>query len=598
VTDLSLDSPLVQSIGWALIHFVWQGTVIGIATALTLRALAGARPAMRYAVACFSMALMLIVPVVGMLTARPSASAALWCQAVNGEFTIHCLTPSASPSASGARPINVATSVLLDRVLSSAVMAWLAGVLLLSVRLMVAWAGIERLKRATRSVDATVVARAQLLARRFGIDRSVQVFESTLVRVPTVVGYLRPVILLPASVITGLAPAYLDAVLAHELAHVRRHDYLVNALQSLVETLLFYHPAVWWCSGQIRIEREHCCDDMVVEAGSNRLAYATALAQLEELRGFEPMLSLNASGGRLVDRIRRLLGESPMKERRSTMWTIAVALAVATALVVTPARRVADASELAVSPRADSWQSNSPQVPALPSVALDASTSKDIAWSEYVRQTQAALETLAGETRGIAVFPEPPTQQPPTQTAQSQPQPPRQSQPEPPLQPAPEQPPQPPQPPMPGVVAVPPAPPGTATIAPVPPMPPTAPAPAALPALPAPPAPPLPPQEVLAFDPDSIHELMKSATQQIAESFEELRRATEEVGLKQEALRQAQAEVAKMRIETLAVRTQIEAMQKALSEFSAKTTASQFDSREMQKLIDDLSAELAKLRAR
>lgn len=310
------------------------------------------------------------------------------------------------------------------------------------------------------------------------------------------------------------------------------------------------------------------------------------------------MLSLNASGGRLVDRIRRLLGESPMKERRSTMWTIAVAVAIATALVVTPARRVADASELAVSERTDSRQSNSPQVPESPSVVLDARTSKDIAWSEYVRQTQAALETLAGETRGIAVFPEPPTHQPPTQTAQSQPQPPRQSQPEPPLQPAPEQPPQPPQPPMPGVVAVPPAPPGTATIAPVPPMPPTAPAPAALPALPAPPAPPLPPQEVLAFDPDSIHELMKSATQQIAESFEELRRATEEVGLKQEALRQAQAEVAKMRIETLAVRTQIEAMQKALSEFSAKTTASQFDSREMQKLIDDLSAELAKLRAR
>jgi beta-lactamase regulating signal transducer with metallopeptidase domain len=591
VNDASLDSALVQSIGWALIHFVWQGTVIGIATALTLRALAGARPATRYSVSCFSMALMLIVPVVGMLTARPSAfvTDALWCQAVNGEFTIHCLTPSAS--ASGARSINVATSVLLDRVLFSAVMAWLAGVLLLSVRLMVAWAGIGRLKRATRSVDATVVARVQLLARRFGIDRPVRVFESTLVRVPTVVGYLRPAILLPASVITGLAPAYLDAVLAHELAHVRRHDYLVNALQSLVETLLFYHPAVWWCSRQIRIEREHCCDDMVVEAGSNRLAYATALAQLEELRGLEPMLSLNASGGRLVDRIRRLLGESPMKERRSTMWTIAVALVIATALVVTPARRVATASELAVSERTDSRQSTSPQVPEPQSVVLDARTSKEIAWSEYVRETQAALETLARETQGVAVVPEPPRQQPPAQPAP-------QSQPQPPLQPGPEQPPQPPVPPMPGVVAVPPAPPGPATVAPAAPTPPSTPAPAALPALPAPPAPPLPPQEVLALDPDSIHELMKSATQQIAESFEELRRATEEVGLKQEALRQAQAEVAKMRIETLAIRTQVEAMQKALSEFSAKTTASQFDSREMQKLIDDLSAELAKLRAR
>ena len=156
-------------------------------------------------------------------------------------------------------------------------------------------------------------------------------------------------------------------MLAHELAHVRRHDYLVNVLQSLVETLLFYHPAVWWCSRQIRIEREHCCDDMVVEAGGNRVAYAAALAQLEELRGLQPMLSLNASGGRLVDRIRRLLGESPMKERRSTMWTIAAALAVVMAIVVTPALTVADASELVTSLQSDRGQSNPPQVPVPPS---------------------------------------------------------------------------------------------------------------------------------------------------------------------------------------------------------------------------------------
>ena len=132
-----------------------------------------------------------------------------------------------------------------------------------------------------------------------------QVFESTLVHVPTIVGWLRPVILLPASVITGLPAAHLDAVLAHELAHVRRHDYLVNSLQAIVETLLFYHPVVWWCSRQIRIEREHCCDDIVVEACGDRVAYATALAQLEELRRLQPMLSLNVTGGRLIDRVRR-----------------------------------------------------------------------------------------------------------------------------------------------------------------------------------------------------------------------------------------------------------------------------------------------------
>ena len=386
MSDPLLDSPLVQSIGWALIHFVWQGTVIGIATALTLRALAGTRPAKRYAVSCFSMALMLIVPVVAVLTDRASGSVT-----------------------AAAASVNVAASVPLEQLLPSAVMVWLAGVLLLSVRLIVACVGVERLKRATRSVDATVVARVQSLAHRFGIDRPVRVFESTLVRVPTVVGYFRPVILLPASVITGLAPAYLDAVVAHELAHVRRHDYLVNALQSLVETLLFYHPAVWWCSRQIRIEREHCCDDMVVEAGGNRLAYATALAQLEELRGPEPMLSLNASGGRLVDRIRRLLGESPMKERRSTTWAIAAALAVVAALVATSARSVADASELAPSLLSDSQQLNPLQVPELTSVVRDPKTLNEANWANYVRETQVALETLALETQGVPALPELPS---------------------------------------------------------------------------------------------------------------------------------------------------------------------------------------------
>jgi beta-lactamase regulating signal transducer with metallopeptidase domain len=586
VTDPLLDMPLVQSIGRALIHFVWQGTVIGIATALALRALAGARPTVRYAVACFSLALMLIVPLAAVLA----------------DFASDPLTIASTAAAS----ITVGPEVPVDRLLPSAVVVWLAGVLLLSVRLLVAWAGVERLKRATRAVDAAVIARVQSLAHGFGIDRPVRVFESTFVCVPTVVGCLRPVILLPASVLTGLTPAYLDAVLAHELAHVRRHDYFVNVLQSLVETLLFYHPAVWWCSRQIRIEREHCCDDMVVEAGGNRVAYAAALAQLEELRGLEPMLSLNASGGRLVDRIRRLLGESPMKERRSTMWTIAAALAVVTAIVVTPGLTVADASELMVPLQPDTRQSNPTPVP----VPLD-----------YVRQTQEALETLARETKGVAFFPEPANPQPaPQSTTQPQAQPAPQSTTQPQAQPAPQpapqaqtqprpqrqvwldvevqlwpQPPQPPLPPMPGAIAAPPAAPRPAPAAPAPPLPPNS---QALPAVPAPPAPPAAPLEAFGLDPEAIHELLKSATQEIAESLKELRRATEEVGLKQEAIRQAQAEMAKMRIDSVAIRTQIEAMQKTLSEASAQTAAPQFDRREMQKLIDELSKELEKLRAR
>ena len=574
MTDPLLDTPLVQSIGWALIHFIWQGTAIGLTTAIALRLLAGARPTMRYAVGCFSLVLMLIVPIAAVFFDRISDS-------VN--------VVSATTAAGAAVP-----SLPIDRLLPATVIVWLAGVLLLSIRLIAACASVERLKRATRAVDATVALRVQSLAHRFGIDKPVRVFESALVRVPTVVGYLRPVILLPASVITGLAPAHLDAVIAHELAHVRRHDYLVNALQSLVETLLFYHPAVWWCSRQIRIEREHCCDDMVVEAGGNRVAYAAALAQLEELRGLQPMLSLNASGGRLVDRIRRLLGESPTKERRSTTWTIAAALAVVTAIVVTPGRSVVDASELVQVPAP-------PAAPAPPAGVRDAGKTLSTAdWADYVRETRAALDALARETQRVAVLaeqaePQPQAQPRPQPQAQPAPQPQAQPAPQPQAQPGP-QPPLPPVPPTPSAVTLPPAPPSRAPLAPAPPLPPNS--QVALPALPAPPAPPAPPAEPLGLDPDSIHELITSATQQIAESFEELRRATNEVGLKQEAIRQAQAEIAKMRIESLTAKAQIEVMQKTLSDFSAKSAASQLDRREMQKLIDELSAELAKLHAR
>ena len=230
--------------------------------------------------------------------------------------------------------------------------------------------GVERLKRATREVDEAVSFRLRVLAQRLGVGRTVHVFASEVVRVPTVVGWLRPVILLPVSVITGLPAAHLDAVLAHELAHVRRHDYLVNALQAIVETLLFYHPAVWWCSRQIRIEREHCCDDLVVEACGDRVGYARALAQLEELRGLEPMLSLNATGGRLIARVRRVLGHPPVAERGSTAWILVAALTlVAAAMILTPVVTSADEDSGAAA-GADFALQELPPLPPLPQAQL------------------------------------------------------------------------------------------------------------------------------------------------------------------------------------------------------------------------------------
>ncbi|HEX2523296.1 MAG TPA: M56 family metallopeptidase [Terriglobia bacterium] len=152
------------------------------------------------------------------------------------------------------------------------------------------------------------------LCEQLQVRQTVLLFESARIQVPTVIGWLRPVILLPASALTGLTTPQLEAILAHELAHIRRHDYLVNLLQTAVETLLFYHPAVWWVSKQVRLEREHCCDDLAVSVQGDVLAYARALAELETRRTNEPQLAMAATGGSLLTHIERLLvGSQPRK---------------------------------------------------------------------------------------------------------------------------------------------------------------------------------------------------------------------------------------------------------------------------------------------
>jgi uncharacterized protein (TIGR03435 family) len=159
----------------------------------------------------------------------------------------------------------------------------------------------------------------------------VRLLVSALVQVPTVVGWLRPVILVPVGALGGLPAEQLEALLRHELAHIRRHDYLVNILQSVAEALLFYHPAVWWVSGHIRAERELCCDDVAVSVSGDALTYARALVQLESYRPAHLGAAVAANGGSLADRIARLLGQSRPSVRTSLGPGV---LAVAILLVV------------------------------------------------------------------------------------------------------------------------------------------------------------------------------------------------------------------------------------------------------------------------
>jgi capsular polysaccharide biosynthesis protein len=212
---------------------------------------------------------------------------------------------------------------------------WLGGVLTLGSRLVLGWWQVQRLRtRQTAPVEEIWLERLLALKARLGVSRPVALLQSALVETPTVIGWLRPVILLPASAVTGLGVAQLESILAHELAHIRRNDYLVNLFQRVVETFLFYHPAVWWISKCVREEREICCDDLALQVCESREVYARALSSLEEFRSCPPGMALAASGGNLVARIRRVLGVAPKEEALASRRARAIRIAVWTTLAV------------------------------------------------------------------------------------------------------------------------------------------------------------------------------------------------------------------------------------------------------------------------
>jgi beta-lactamase regulating signal transducer with metallopeptidase domain/HEAT repeat protein len=365
---------LIEAVGWALLHFVWQGALVAVLVALALASMRRTSASLRYAVSVGALFTMAALPAATAwramrapappLAAIDQRAASLADQAASIGSTA---SPGSDQAASGshlprdlsigrATPDRSATGLAdlaargggmreaitargagrasLDAALPGLVSAWILGVILLSLRLLGGWLRARRLA-ATGVVPVPDDCRAAVarLAARLNVRVVVRVLESRLIDVPIAIGWLRPVILLPTSAFTGLTVEQLDAIIAHELAHIRRHDYLVNLAQSVIETVLFYHPAVWWVSRQVRQEREHCCDDAAVAACGDRQRYARALVGMERLRGSDPLPVVRANGGSLVMRIRRLLTPEISHVEPAPRWAASV-IALATALTV------------------------------------------------------------------------------------------------------------------------------------------------------------------------------------------------------------------------------------------------------------------------
>lgn len=291
---------LVTALGWTLVHFLWQGLCIAGLFGLVCWLASGRRAVVRYWAGMAGFLASIVVPAATfMVYYAPAGSSAATAFARAGELTTaYALNPStAQLLTAGVEPA-----------LPWVVVLWAIGVSLLSLRAFLGWLGARRLVHThTHPVSENLVRVLRALERRLGVRRAVAILQSTRVQVPTVIGWLKPVILMPVSVITRLPADQLEMVIAHELGHVRRYDYVFNLLQIVIETLFFYHPAIRWMSQQVRQEREHCCDDLVVSCCNQPVTYARALANIESLRGPENAVALAATGGDLVHRVRRIV---------------------------------------------------------------------------------------------------------------------------------------------------------------------------------------------------------------------------------------------------------------------------------------------------
>jgi len=363
ILESILSQQIVEKLGWTLIHFVWQGAAVAILAAVVLKLLRKASSNLRYVVACMALVVIVILPVVtfqmieiASLSRSGTPRNDSWRGNDSYEMTANNDIKQEMATVENAIPVQAAALPaiplkervvgVIEPILPYAVLGWLVGVAGLSLWYLGGWTQLQRLRRRmVKPVCGDVKSKLKQLSQKLGIGGAVVLVESAIVNVPTVIGYFRPMILLPATAMTGLSGGQIEAILAHELAHIKRCDYLVNILQTVVEILGFYHPAVWWISNKIRYERENCCDDIAVKITGDNINYAQALATMEEIRFGGQQLAVAASGGNLFNRICRLLGKDSANNEKANWIPSVVAIVLIGLMIVSAVMAVTKTEE-------------------------------------------------------------------------------------------------------------------------------------------------------------------------------------------------------------------------------------------------------------
>ena len=405
---------LVGSIGWALIHFIWQGTLLGFATAIALLLMRKACPEHRYVVACAALLACVLLPAFNIwhgLHGDDAASSGTVFNDVN-----------AAIAASG-DAVN-----LLDAL--QAHMDWIVGfwalcAALLSLRFALGLAWIGKVQTHGKQ-DAHWQVHVGNMAERFGITRTIKLVVVEHLESPLTAGWWRPVVLVPAALFAGMPPDLLEALLAHELAHIKRHDYVVNLAQNLVETFLFYHPAVWWMSRQIRALREQIADDYAARQLGEPRRLALALSELERIQFSTQHLAQAANGGDLMTRIKRLVRpETQAMNWKAAIPVLGLAFACVTlyahagsstsAAAPVPAASQASAPAAAMAPTAASDTANNPEAkiadlnscaPDYPAESLAKKQSGDVYLSFVISNKGKLVSSKVDKSSGFSLLDE------------------------------------------------------------------------------------------------------------------------------------------------------------------------------------------------
>ncbi|QNF33003.1 M48 family metalloprotease [Adhaeribacter swui] len=337
-----LSPRLVEALGWTILHSLWQGALVAVVLSVLLILLQRHSARLRYAVATSALlATLLIAGITFIRTYQQASVSATLASRVNPITT----TPEVAASNKTKADLSAATSTkpvlrgailvnfkyYFSKHLPAVVLVWLLGMLTMLLKFLGGLAYVQRLKYTKiYPLGQAWHNRLTSIAHNLGVTQTIQLFESTLVKTPLVIGYFKPVILLPFGTIAGLSPDQVEAILAHELAHIYRKDYLLNMLQTVVEILFFYNPATWWISDYVRVERENCCDDQAIAWCGNPLTYARALTHLQAISVNAPQLALAFAGkdGSLLGRVKRLVQKPNLRPTFSEGFMAACVLIV------------------------------------------------------------------------------------------------------------------------------------------------------------------------------------------------------------------------------------------------------------------------------